>query len=58
MCRKWVNAEKQDELKYFEFGSRKSKTIMKIAHYEQIITPEVGKPAAGYGWYDVADSGK
>ena len=26
---------------------------MKIAHYEQIITPEVGEPAAGYGDNDV-----
>ena len=26
---------------------------MKIAHYEQIITPEVGEPAAGYGPNDV-----
>ena len=26
---------------------------MKIAHYDQIITPEVGEPAAGYGDNDV-----
>ena len=26
---------------------------MKIAHYEQIITPEVGEPVAGYGVNDV-----
>ena len=26
---------------------------MKIAHYEQIITPEVGEPAAGYDFNDV-----
>ncbi len=26
---------------------------MKIAHYEQIITPEVGEPAAGYGENDI-----
>ena len=26
---------------------------MKIAHYEQIITPEVGEPAAGYGPKDI-----
>ena len=26
---------------------------MKIAHYDQIITPEVGEPAAGYGVNDV-----
>jgi len=26
---------------------------MKIAHYDQIITPEVGEPAAGYGPNDV-----
>ena len=26
---------------------------MKIAHYDQVITPEVGEPAAGYGVNDV-----
>lgn len=26
---------------------------MRIAHFEQIITPDVGEPAAGYGVNDV-----
>ena len=26
---------------------------MRIAHYDQVITPEVGEPAAGYGVTDV-----